>query len=110
MARATEKSGWQVHFPNAWDWEAPLEITTLPELLAAGVMIGGEKPVIDFRVRSFPTGHSPWSGASCERPSRHRQGDGRERRAVTAQHALRPTRLLRPQTSQLCNRNQSQSK
>ena len=49
MARATEKSGWQVHFPNAWDWEAPLEITTLPELLAAGVMIGGEKPVIDFR-------------------------------------------------------------
>jgi long-chain acyl-CoA synthetase len=49
MAGEKEKPAWQVHFPKACDWDAPLEITTLPELLATGVTIGGDKPVIDFR-------------------------------------------------------------
>ncbi|MFG1302936.1 AMP-binding protein [Xanthobacter autotrophicus] len=40
---------WQVHFPDVCDWSAPLEITTLPELLAAGVAASGDRPAIDFR-------------------------------------------------------------
>ncbi|MFG1180065.1 AMP-binding protein [Xanthobacter sp. DSM 14520] len=40
---------WQAHFPNVCDWSAPLEITTLPDLLAAGVAAGGERPAFDFR-------------------------------------------------------------
>jgi long-chain acyl-CoA synthetase len=49
MSDQKEKPAWQVHFPKACDWDAPLEITTLPELLAAGVTIGGGKPAISFR-------------------------------------------------------------
>jgi long-chain acyl-CoA synthetase len=49
MSDEKEKPAWQVHFPKACDWDAPLEITTLPELLAAGVTIGGDKPAISFR-------------------------------------------------------------
>lgn len=49
MSGEKEKPAWQVHFPKACDWDAPLQITTLPELLAAGVTIGGDKPAIGFR-------------------------------------------------------------
>ncbi|WP_454915670.1 AMP-binding protein [Xanthobacter sediminis] len=40
---------WQAHFPDVCDWAAPLEITTLPELLAAGVAARGDAPALDFR-------------------------------------------------------------
>ncbi|WP_234052980.1 MULTISPECIES: AMP-binding protein [unclassified Xanthobacter] len=40
---------WQAAFPEVCDWAAGLEITTLPDLLAAGVAAGGSKPALDFR-------------------------------------------------------------
>lgn len=40
---------WQQHFPDVCDWDTPLEITTLPHLLAAGVAAKGEAPAFDFR-------------------------------------------------------------
>lgn len=40
---------WQQHFPEVCDWDAPLEITTLPHLLAAGVAAKGDAPALDFR-------------------------------------------------------------
>ncbi|WP_332118377.1 AMP-binding protein [Azorhizobium caulinodans] len=40
---------WQQHFPDVCDWDTPLEITTLPHLLAAGVTAKGEAPAFDFR-------------------------------------------------------------
>lgn len=40
---------WQVHFPDVCDWSVPLEITTLPELLAAGVAARGDASALDFR-------------------------------------------------------------
>lgn len=40
---------WKIHFPDVCDWDAPLEITTLPELLAAGVAARGDAPALDFR-------------------------------------------------------------
>lgn len=46
MAQATP---WQAHFPDACDWAAPLEITTLPDLLAAGVAARGDGPALEFR-------------------------------------------------------------
>lgn len=44
---------WRRHFPAACDWDAPLEIGTLPEILAKGVAVGGDKPAIDFRGRTL---------------------------------------------------------
>lgn len=44
---------WRRHFPSACDWDAPLEIGTLPELLAKGVALGGDRPAIDFRGRTL---------------------------------------------------------
>ncbi|WP_238121479.1 MULTISPECIES: AMP-binding protein [unclassified Xanthobacter] len=44
-----EAMPWQAHFPDVCDWAAPLDITTLPELLAAGVAAGADKPALDFR-------------------------------------------------------------
>ncbi|MFG1344243.1 AMP-binding protein [Xanthobacter autotrophicus DSM 431] len=46
---AGERPLWQVHFPDACDWDAPLEVSSLPELLAAGVAARGEAPALDFR-------------------------------------------------------------
>ncbi|WP_019832373.1 AMP-binding protein [Sphingomonas sp. PR090111-T3T-6A] len=46
---AVPKPLWQRHFPDVADWGAPLEITTVPELLAQGVSMGRDKPVLDFR-------------------------------------------------------------
>jgi len=40
---------WQTHFPEVGNWEAPLEIITLPELLSAGVEASGDASAIDFR-------------------------------------------------------------
>ncbi|MFG1478045.1 AMP-binding protein [Xanthobacter sp. V4C-4] len=40
---------WAAHFPRVCDWHAPLEITTLPDLLAAGVAARGAGPALDFR-------------------------------------------------------------
>lgn len=40
---------WQARFPQAALWTAPIEITTLPELLAAGVKAGGERTALAFR-------------------------------------------------------------
>lgn len=40
---------WQVHFRDVCDWAAPLEIATLPELLAAGVAARGDAAALDFR-------------------------------------------------------------
>ncbi|MDQ0504974.1 AMP-binding protein [Xanthobacter agilis] len=40
---------WQTQFPDACDWSAPLEITTLPELLSAGVAARGAGAALDFR-------------------------------------------------------------
>jgi 3-hydroxyacyl-CoA dehydrogenase len=40
---------WQRHFPNTCDWDAPIEIATLPEVLDKGIAIGGARPAIDFR-------------------------------------------------------------
>ena len=40
---------WRRHFPSACDWDAPLEVGTLPELLAKGAALGGDRPAIDFR-------------------------------------------------------------
>lgn len=40
---------WQAHFPDVCDWSQALEISALPELLAAGVAAGGERPAFDFR-------------------------------------------------------------
>ncbi len=43
------KPPWQAHFPDVADWDAPLEIMTVPEMLALGVAAGGDKSAIDFR-------------------------------------------------------------
>ncbi len=40
---------WKAHFPDVCDWDAPLEITTLPALLAAGVAAHGAGPALEFR-------------------------------------------------------------
>ncbi|MFG1429658.1 AMP-binding protein [Xanthobacter sp. V2C-8] len=40
---------WQAAFPEVCDWAAPLEITTLPELLATAVAARGEGTALDFR-------------------------------------------------------------
>lgn len=42
---------WQVAFPGVCDWDAPLEITTLPELLARGAGRRPEAPALEFRGR-----------------------------------------------------------
>lgn len=47
--RPAEQPLWQRHFPDVCDWDAPLEIGTLPDLLAAGVAARGDKPALDFR-------------------------------------------------------------
>lgn len=50
MAGADVQTPWQSHFPEVCDWSAPLEVTTLPALLAAGVAgRGAEGPALDFR-------------------------------------------------------------
>lgn len=46
---AGDRPLWQVHFPDVCDWDSPLEITTLPHLLAAGVAARGDAPALDFR-------------------------------------------------------------
>lgn len=46
---AVGKPLWQRHFPDIADWNASLEITTVPELLAQGVATGRDKPALDFR-------------------------------------------------------------
>lgn len=46
---AAERPLWQRHFPDVCDWDAPLEITTLPDLLAAGAAARGDAPALDFR-------------------------------------------------------------
>lgn len=43
------RPAWQQHFPDVCDWDGPLEITTLPHLLAAGVVARGNAPALDFR-------------------------------------------------------------
>ncbi|OYY13615.1 MAG: dicarboxylate--CoA ligase PimA [Rhizobiales bacterium 35-68-8] len=48
MSGAT-RPAWQQHFPDVCDWDGPLEITTLPHLLAAGVVARGNAPALDFR-------------------------------------------------------------
>ncbi|GJE68011.1 Long-chain-fatty-acid--CoA ligase [Methylorubrum aminovorans] len=47
---------WRRHFPDVADWDGPLEVMTLSELLAAGVARAGSRPLITFRNRtiSFP--------------------------------------------------------
>ncbi|MCJ2070463.1 AMP-binding protein [Methylobacterium sp. J-030] len=47
---------WRRRFPHACDWDAPLEIATLPDLLAAGCVAAGQGPAIEFRGRrlSYP--------------------------------------------------------
>lgn len=44
---------WRRHFPSACDWDAPLEIGSLSDLLAKGVALGGDGPAIDFRGRTI---------------------------------------------------------
>ena len=46
---AVNKPLWQRHFPDVADWDAPLEIMTVPEMLALGVAGGSGRPAIDFR-------------------------------------------------------------
>lgn len=48
MSGAT-RPAWQQHFPDVCDWDGPLEITTLPHLLAAGVVARGDATALDFR-------------------------------------------------------------
>lgn len=40
---------WMESFPDLCDWTAPLEITTLPELLATAVAQRGAAPALEFR-------------------------------------------------------------
>lgn len=40
---------WRQHFPDACNWDAPLEMETLDALLARAVAAWGDKPAIDFR-------------------------------------------------------------
>ncbi len=40
---------WQAAFPEVCDWAAPLEISTLPDLLATAVAARGEGTALDFR-------------------------------------------------------------
>jgi len=49
MASAPAPAPWQAHFPNVCNWAAPLEITTLPALLAAGAAAPGHGVALDFR-------------------------------------------------------------
>ncbi|MBA4789912.1 MAG: AMP-binding protein [Rhizobiales bacterium] len=44
-----ERPLWQRSFPDVCDWDAPLEICTLPELLAAGAAGREQAPALDFR-------------------------------------------------------------
>jgi len=53
MAEPAAKPVWQAHFPSVCDWDAPLEITSLPELLATAVAARGEAPALDFRGRKI---------------------------------------------------------
>lgn len=45
----TDRPLWQRHFPDVCDWDAPLEIGTLPDLLAAGAAARADAPALDFR-------------------------------------------------------------
>ncbi|GEL39931.1 dicarboxylate--CoA ligase PimA [Methylorubrum extorquens] len=44
---------WRRHFPDVADWDGPVEIMTLPDLLAAGLARAGERPLITFRERTI---------------------------------------------------------
>ncbi|MEW6124360.1 MAG: AMP-binding protein [Pseudomonadota bacterium] len=44
-----ERPLWQRSFPDVCDWDAPLEICTLPELLASGAAGRAQAPALDFR-------------------------------------------------------------
>lgn len=43
---------WMASFPDICNWNAPLETTTLPELLAEAVRQQGSAPALEFRGRT----------------------------------------------------------
>lgn len=43
---------WARRFPEASDWDGPVEVATIPDLLAAGV-VGARGPAFDFRGRAI---------------------------------------------------------
>jgi len=47
---------WQRRFPGACDWDAPIEIGTIPDLLAAPVAARPDAPAISFRGRTLSYG------------------------------------------------------
>ena len=44
---------WRRAFPDAADWDGPIEVATIPELLARGVERGGARAAIEFRGRAI---------------------------------------------------------
>ncbi len=53
MTPAPEPFAWRRRFPTSACWDAPIEATTLPALLAAGVALAPDRPAIAFRGRSL---------------------------------------------------------
>ncbi|GJE61446.1 AMP-binding protein [Methylobacterium trifolii] len=48
-----ERPAWERAFPDCCDWDGRIEISTIPDLLAAGVARADGGPVIDFRDRQI---------------------------------------------------------
>ncbi len=44
---------WDAHYPPGLAWEAPIDVSTLPALLARAVAAFGAEPAIDFRGRTI---------------------------------------------------------
>ncbi|WP_336487523.1 AMP-binding protein [Methylobacterium nigriterrae] len=44
---------WRRHFPDVAAWDGPIEIATIPGLLAAGLARAGDRPLIAFRDRAI---------------------------------------------------------
>ena len=49
MGNTTRPFAWERSYPPPLQWDTPLEITTLPELLTGAVERFGDKPFIEFR-------------------------------------------------------------
>ena len=87
---------WEKSYPPGVSWDAPIEVSTVSALLDEGLARSADRAVFDFRDRAISYRELAQQGRPSRRGvprPRHRPGLGR--RAVPAEHALPPDRLLR---------------
>ena len=87
---------WERSYPPGVRWDAPLAISTLPQMLDAFTVQWGPKPALEYRDRTIS--YAELHAAVDASPAGLLDlgvAPGHGRRALSAQHPLPPHRLLR---------------